>query len=104
MTRVVEQSYWQVNEGQQERFDAACKELVVIMKSEYDIEVEIGAVQSGPHEGEYSFRFTAPDGAAYGKFIDSYRTNTVWQEFMKTYSNPPIDTKIGQTERIYLFS
>jgi len=102
MTRVVEQSYWQVNEGQKGRFDMACKDIVEIVRSEFNIDVEIGAVQSGPHEGEYSFRFIAPDGATYGKFIDSYRTNAKWQEFMKTYSNPPVDTKIGQTERIYL--
>jgi hypothetical protein len=102
MTRVVEQSYWQVNEGQEERFAQACKDIVEVLKSEYNIEVEIGAVQSGPHEGEYSFRFTAADGATYGKFIDSYRTNTKWQAFMQTYSNPPVDTKIGQTERVYL--
>lgn len=102
MTRVVEQSYWEVNEGQQERFNQACKEIVEIMKSEYNIEVEIGVVQSGPHEAAYSFRFTAPDGATYGKFIDTYRTNEKWQSFMKTYSNPPVDTQIGQIERVYL--
>jgi hypothetical protein len=102
MTRVVEQSYWEVNEGQQERFNQACKDIVEVMQSENNIEVEIGVVQSGTHEGLYSFRFIAPDGATYGKFIDSYRTNAKWQDFMNTYSNPPVDTKIGQTDRIYL--
>jgi len=102
MTRVVEQSYWVVNEGQQERFDQACKEIGELVKTEFNIEVEIGAVQSGPHESEYLLRFTAPDGATYGKYIDTYRTNERWQAYLNKYYNPPIDTRIGLTERIYL--
>jgi quinol monooxygenase YgiN len=102
MTKVVEQSYWKLVEGQRERFDAACKELVAIGKSEFNCDVTYGAVQTGPQAGNFLFIFTYPDGASYGKYIDTYRTNSAWQEFMKKYSNPPIDEMVSDTERIHM--
>jgi hypothetical protein len=52
--------------------------------------------------GNFLFIFTYPDGASYGKYIDTYRTNSAWQEFMKKYSNPPIDEMVSDTERIHM--
>jgi len=102
MTKVVEQSYWKLVEGQRERFDEACKELVAIGKSEFNCEVTYGAVQNGPQAGNFLFIFTYPDGASFGKYIDTYRTNATWQAFMKKYGENPIDEQVGHTERIHM--
>ena len=103
MTKVVEQSYWKLVEGQREAFDKAVAEMIVIFKAEFNAEVTYGGVQNGTQAGNFLFIFTYPDGATFGKFIDTYRTNTAWQAFMKKYDDVPIDELVSDVERIHMF-
>lgn len=103
MTKVVEQSYQKVEDAQRDRFNQCCKDLVALAKAEFNVDVTYGAVQNGPQSGNYLFISTHPDGASFGKFIDTYRTNAAWQAFMKEYSNPPVDELVSDVERIHMF-
>jgi hypothetical protein len=104
MTKVVEQSYWKLIDGQRARFDESVKEIIAVFKAEFNVDVTYGAVQNGPQAGNFLFIFTYPDGATFGKFIDTYRTNATWQGIMKKYGElEPIDEQVGDTERIHMF-
>ena len=103
MTVVVEQSYWKLVEGQRELFDKAAQELIAIAKAEFNVDVTYGGVQNGTQAGNFLFIFTHPDGASFGHFIDTYRTNTAWQAFMKKYDDVPIDELVSDVERIHMF-
>ena len=102
MTKVVEQSYWKLAEGQREIFDKVVAEMIAIAKAEFNADVTYGAVQNGTQGGNFLFIFTYPDGATFGKFIDTYRTNAAWQGLMKKYEGVPIDELVSDIERIHM--
>jgi len=103
MTKVVEQSYWKLVEGQREMFDKVVPEMMAVAKAEFNIDVTYGAVQNGPQGGNFLFIFTHPDGASFGKYIDTYRTNTAWKALSKKYEGVPIDDLVSDIERIHMF-